>query len=69
MVGEGGASSLATLPATPELMAYYQQRCDEFTRLEEDYLSRIQALEASVEERPRSANGTSLASAHNDSKS
>ena len=51
MVGEAGASSLATLPATPELMAYYQQRCDEFTRLEEDYLSRIQALEASVEER------------------
>ena len=51
MVVEAGASSLAMLPATPELMAYYQQRCDEFTRLEEDYLSRIQALEASVEER------------------
>ncbi|MDB4339410.1 hypothetical protein N9995_00240 [bacterium] len=41
------------LPPTPELMEYYQQRCDEFVRLEEDYLARIQALETSVEEKHR----------------
>ena len=41
------------LPPTPELMEYYQQRCDEFVRLEEDYVARIQALETSVEEKHR----------------
>ena len=34
-------------------MEYYQQRCDEFVRLEEDYLARIQSLETSVEEKHR----------------
>ena len=32
-------------------MDYYQQRCDEFAQLEEDYVARIQALETSVEEK------------------
>ena len=41
------------LPPTLELMQYYQQRCDEFARLEEDYLARVQALQGSVEERHR----------------
>jgi coiled-coil domain-containing protein 77 len=41
------------LPPTPELMEYYQQRCDEFVRLEEDYVARIQALQTSVEEKHR----------------
>ena len=41
------------LPPTPELMEYYQERCDEFVRLEEDYLARLQALQTSVEEKHR----------------
>jgi coiled-coil domain-containing protein 77 len=47
------SQGLGALPPTPKLMEYYQQRCDEFARLEEDYLARIQVLETSVQERHR----------------
>jgi len=40
-----------TLPPTGELTAYYRSRVAEFSRLEEDYLCRLEALQLSVEER------------------
>eukprot|EP00960_Hanusia_phi_P044152 756487-Hanusia_phi.AAC.9 len=46
------------IPPTPELLAYYQgvtaEKVESFSRLEEDYLTRVQQLEQSVEERHRS---------------